>query len=74
MIFPHEMLDVYLRYLAEGKLQFSGMCKVTFADTLAIEPDTANYAITINNKDLKQVIVGKWGIKLYLPDKNTVCP
>lgn len=61
--FPRNV-DVYLRYLAEGN-QFSGMCKVTFADTLAIgEPDTANYAITINNKDLKQVIVGN-GIKNY---------
>lgn len=61
--FPRNV-DLYMRYMADGN-QFSSLCKISFADTLAEgEPDTANYDITINNKDLKKVILNG-GVKNY---------
>lgn len=61
--FPRNV-DFYIRYISEGN-QFNSLCKVSYADTLAEgEPDTASYFITLNNKDMKQII-SPGGVKHY---------
>lgn len=85
--FPRNV-DFYIRYISEGN-QFNSLCKISYADTLAEgEPDTANYFITLNNKDMKQIIPpsgvkhynlktvmanpGEYEIKIKEPDGNII--